>query len=130
MKQFFAHYSKWEDYKSGMFNVYFNGDYNKQIELSANLLKQPSLFYDVCKQLINDWIIASKVNLSNCQQNRRAWLGAAACCYNLGSPEFITRLAWSTLSDEEKNIANNIATKIIVEFETNTINYGKNLFDN
>ena len=94
MKQFFAHYSKWEDYKSGMFNVYFNGDYNKQIELSANLLKQPSLFYDVCKQLINDWIIASKVNLSNCQQNRRAWLGAAACCYNLGSPEFITRLAW------------------------------------
>lgn len=128
MKQVYAHFKEWEDFKSGMFQM--NNVSDKDIKLIAaiNLLKNQKEFYDSCKSLLEKWPVASAVNMTNISQNRRAWLGAAACCFSCNAPEFITRIAWSVLNKEDQDKANAVADKIINEFENE--NYGKTLFDN
>jgi hypothetical protein len=129
MKQFYERYEHWEDYKNGMYLM--NGsDQDCKLINSITLLKDPDLFYETGKKLISDWPISSKVNLSNLGQNRRAWLGAAACCYKYSAPEFLTRIAWSVLNKEHQDIANSAADRIIHEFETLAKNnYAKTLFE-
>jgi len=75
------------------------------------------LFYHTCKELLKKWNIATKVNMTNLQQNRKSWLGAAACCFKFGVPEFLTRIAWNLLNKEDQDKANMIAEKIINEYE-------------
>lgn len=116
MKQVFHHYELWEDYKAGMYNTpceVYEVNINNCVELLTNSFK----FYEVMNKLVNDWVYSSKVNLTNLNSNRRAWLGAAACCYHLKQEEVITRLAWNRLSQKQQSIANDVANRIIKEFE-------------
>jgi organic radical activating enzyme len=55
--------------------------------------------------------------ISNKYQNRRAWLGAAACMYKHKCPEYLTRIAWGKLDSQTQFKANTIAEKIIKEYE-------------
>lgn len=118
MKQFFSEYTEWEDFKNGMYVTSVNNFYELEIE-AIKILTNESLFFSLAKSVISNWIISSKVNLTNTSYNRRAWVGQASCCYGKGIPEVVTRSAWSKLSDSEKIKANNIADKIIKSFEVN-----------
>lgn len=117
MKQIFIEYTKWEDYLVGMYNDNDVIDKNIKINNSVLLLSNSYDFYNVCKDVLNNWVNAVDVNLSNKNQNRRAWLGAAACMYNHKSPEYLTRVAWGLLSIQKQAAANNVAEKIIIEYE-------------
>ena len=81
------------------------------------MLRNNKLFYDTCVELLKNWRIASDVNMTNCDINRRAWLGAAACCYKFKVPEIATRIAWNNLTDQEQEAANKIAQNIINDYE-------------
>lgn len=70
-------------------------------------------------KVVNDWEKSCEHNLSNKEQNRRAWIGHAAVAYAIGCPEDIVREAWSYLSEEQQNKANEQADKAISEWETN-----------
>ena len=128
MVQVFEHYTKWEDWKAGMFSMNEQTDSELKISASVNVLSSPDLFYDILKDVLQSWPISSAVNLTNKQQNRKAWLGAAACMFSNQAPEYITRIAWSILSEDQQKTANMIAGKIISEYE-NTNNYAKTLFE-
>jgi hypothetical protein len=117
MKQIFIEYHKWEDYLAGMYNDNDIIDKDIKINNSVLLLSNPFDFYSVCRLVINNWVNSVDVNLSNKNQNRRAWLGAAACMYNHKSPEYITRIAWGILDLKKQAAANNVAEKIILEYE-------------
>ena len=124
-KQFFCHYELWEDFINGMYNT----SANDEVFLTSKckeLLSDQELFFDTLKNVTKDWPSATKVNLTNNQQNKRAWLGAAACSYKYNAPEYITRLAWNKLTKIEQMKANLIAMKIINKF--NQIDDGKTLF--
>jgi hypothetical protein len=128
MKQYFSHYLHWEDFQNGMYTMINNVNESELIELSVNLLSNKEGFYICMQQLIIEWPVATKVNLTNQGQNRRAWLGAAACCFNHQCPELLTRTAWGLLNTEQQNQANQAAESIILKFES-TCNYEKNLFE-
>lgn len=128
MKQVFSHYENWEDYKSGMFSVSDIADKDIKVIGAINLLSSPAEFYSVCSRLVKEWSIASGVNLTNKTQNRRAWLGAAACMFKHNTPEYLTRVAWNLLNRNVQDRANEIADKVIFEFENNISN-AKTLFD-
>lgn len=129
MRQVYAHYEKWEDFQNGMFEMTDIPDKDVKVISAIQLLKNPESFYKVCHELIIQWPVASKVNLTNLGQNRRAWLGAAACCYKYSTPEYLTRIAWSLLNKEHQDNANSAADKVIFEFQ-NQRQYAKTLFDN
>lgn len=128
MKQYYAKYTEWEDYKQGMFNVTDILDKDKKVINAINLLSDQIAFYNTCRELVINWPVAANVNLSNKGQNRRAWLGAAACMYRHKTPEYLTRIAWNLLNKDTQEKANLVADKIILEYE-NKIPHVQTLFD-
>ena len=127
MRQIFKVYTDWEDYKNGMYSLTNPIDAEFKIKKSEELLKDPNKFYEVCLLILNNWKVSSDVNLTNKHQNRRAWLGAAACCYNHNCNETLTRVAWSKLTKNEQDIANRIADKIINKYERENFGIHSNL---
>ncbi len=127
MNQIFEHYEKWEDYKAGMFSIVNVCDKDKKVSDAINLLSSQSKFYEASKKMMQQWPISTDVNLTNKGQNRRAWIGAAACMFECNAPEILTSMAWNSLSKENQNKANAIADKLIHEFETKQSNV-KTLF--
>ena len=117
MEQIYIEYQKWEDYLSGMYNDNDVIDKDKKVINAINLLSNPNEFYEVCQLIMNNWKNATDVNLSNKNQNRKAWLGAAACNYKYKVPEYLTRIAWGLLNKNVQDKANKIAEKIILEYE-------------
>lgn len=118
MKQVYEHYEKWEDYRAGMFALSDILDKDKKVIGAINILSDPAEFYNVLQKVLSEWPTASAVNLTNRGQNRRAWLGAAACMYRHKTPEYLTRIAWNLLNKDIQDAANRTADKVIMEYET------------
>ncbi|NBW35029.1 MAG: hypothetical protein EBR30_08420 [Cytophagia bacterium] len=116
MKQVFTHYEKWEDFQAGMYSLLDIVDKDKKVIGAINLLSNENDFYIASKQVLENWKIATEVNFTNKQQNRRAWLGAAACMYVHNTPEYLTRIAWNLLNKDIQDRANLIAEKVINEY--------------
>lgn len=112
-KQFYSHYTLWEDFNCGMWNKY-EGLEKEGLSKCISLLQNPELGMIM---VTKNWNISTKVNLSDKQQNRKSWLGQAACCIIHGVPENITRKAWMMLTEQERDNANQIAKKVIEQWE-------------
>lgn len=117
MKQIFEHYEKWEDFQHGMYDPPNAADAEYLECLSFELLSNIERFSVACSGVIENWQVATAVNLTNKNCNRRAWLGQAACCFVHGVPEVLTRAAWKSLSNEQRLEANEIAGGMIDEYE-------------
>jgi hypothetical protein len=74
MEQYFIHYEKWEDYKEGMYKLEATNK-DKLLIYAIQILSNPRLFDYILKIIKEQWPICYKVNMTNKQQNRRAWLG-------------------------------------------------------
>lgn len=116
MNQFFTHYTNWEDYQNGMYCGTIQRD-ETQVNRAKAILSNTDLFGEILSKLVNQWPISSKVNLTNNGINRRAWLGAAACCFDSSVTEINTRYAWNELNDSQQFQANTVAERVISEFE-------------
>lgn len=114
LQRAFFHYTVWEDYKSGMYSDFDKETEYKLVTQAILCLKNPEL---AMIMVTVNWPKSAAENLSNKQQNRKAWLGQAACCLIYGSPEHCTREAWKLLTNEERNLANQIAQKTIEQWE-------------
>lgn len=114
--QFFAHYEDWEDYKSGMYETRDLSGKDEKVIKSILLLKSKEDFSRECNNVVEKWPIATKVNFTNKQQNRRAWLGAAACMISHGCTEVLTRIAWNLIDKKYQDQANLIADSVIDSF--------------
>jgi hypothetical protein len=68
-------------------------------------------------KVTQDWRFSCEHNLSNDTQNRRAWIGHAACAYARRLPEDVVRQAWSHLSDDQRRLANSAADRAIAGWE-------------
>lgn len=119
MKQYFAPYYNWEDFKNGMYEIPKEESRTMEIEKSVLLLSDSDSFNVLCETVLREWKISSMVNLTNTSCNRRAWLGQASCNYKYKVTETSTRMAWAELSEEKQIYANEIATKWIKIFESN-----------
>ncbi len=117
MQQFFEKYTLWEDYLNGMYEPYNSANEENYVSLAVLLLTDCNLFLNTCNLILINWPISSKVNLTNKSCNRKAWLGHAACNYKYKIPEVCTRIAWSKLSEEQKERANEVAIQVIKSFE-------------
>lgn len=122
----FFHHEKWEDANNGLYNV---GNCPVKRLTSKKLLGNSEDFWDAMCQMKIDWPCSFEHNLSDKTQNRRAWLGQAACNYNHNAEFNLTIEAWNELSDSERNTANATANKMIEMFEKESSYYAKTLFD-
>ena len=107
-----THYTEWEDYQAGLYSLTCEHE-DDLCWQSQQLLSSPNRFLEIMELLALQWPTAYKVNLSDTSQNRQAWLGQAACCFNHGAPDYITKRAWWLLDDSQRIKANDTAQKII-----------------
>jgi len=124
--QVYKPYWMWEDYNNGM---YSNSNEHKEILISKSisLLSDANLFFSISEKMVNSWHVSSLVNLTNKSQNRRAWIGAASCCFNHSCPEQITRIAWGLLNEMQRSRANYVADIIIKKYEIGHSKLHKNV---
>lgn len=113
----FHDYRKWEDWQHGMYQL---AECDKSLcDRSVELLGNPAEFELAASNVLRQWPIATEVNLTNRGCNRRAWLGRASCCLKHGASECVTRPAWFLLSQQQQDEANEVADRLIAEWEVN-----------
>jgi hypothetical protein len=117
MKQIYIHYEKWEDFLNGMYDDSKKENEEYLVSMAKYVLSNNIIFYLSIENILKKWKNSVDVNLSNRNCNRRAWLGAAACNYLYGCPEYITRIAWSKISPQDQQKANHIAEIFIRKYE-------------
>lgn len=102
----YHHYEKWEDFKSGMWRketkAYGERELPNVIEFTGNHI----LYGNAMLRVVTEWKISCEHNLSNASINRKAWIGHAACCIEKGYPEYLVRVAWGLLTEQQRVDAN------------------------
>ena len=139
MKQAFYHYTKWEDFQSGMYNPPCVASIESGVSSDERMLKVVELFsdkelcYKYMKRVVDEWKIAAEQNLTNPQVNGRAWLGQCACFLYAEVHDEETRKAWCLMDRDIQIQANQIAEKVIYdwrqEYSKTQDNYQMNIFD-
>ena len=108
-------YWQWEDFHAGLYDYPFA--LTMEVGHSRALLADPAALGDAMRAVVDRCPNATAHNLSNYEQNRRAWLGQAACCIELHSKAVATRAAWWQLAEAEQRAANHVAELVIAEWE-------------
>ena len=87
------------------------------INKSIELLSCKDALYQSMSHVATQWVNASEHHLTDLSCNKKAWLGQAACCFEHKASEQATCKAWWMISDEQRFIANAVATMVINEWE-------------
>lgn len=110
-------YWVWEEVKYNMWGTVDNTE--EFLQKAIKFTGDHKLYGKWMKKVVKDWKYSCEHNLSNTEQNRRAWIGHAAAAYAFGCPEDIVRQAWWWLTDEQRVLANLQADKAIKLWEKN-----------
>lgn len=110
----FEPYQRWEDHAAGLFGGRLSDDF---VAASQALLAGPECL-TAMRCVLEAWPVATAVNLTNTGLNRRAWVGQAACCFQVGSTAAETKRAWWQLSESQRAAANACADEVIALWHT------------
>lgn len=120
IKQTWTPYWLWEDWLNGMWSK-TEFDMHKCIEFTGNHVK----YGEAMKIVIEKWPNTMLNSLTNPSINKRAFLGHCAASMAIGCPEYITRMAWRELTDEQRFLADKVAQETIDKWKENYINTSK-----
>lgn len=112
MKQIWTPYWLWEDWLNGMWSK-TPYDIQPVIEFTGNHIR----YGNAMKEVIYQWPYTMINNLTNPSVNKRAFLGHCAASYAIKAPEYIVRIAWRELSDEQRYLADKVAQETIDEWK-------------
>ena len=124
MEQIYHNYNLWEDYKSGMWRKLKKQEEKEYLQKAVDFTGDADLYGHWMIQVVKNWKYSCEHNLTDVSQNRRAWIGHAACQLAINCPEYITRQAWGFLSKDQQDKANAVADKAILLWESKENNGG------
>jgi hypothetical protein len=112
-------YWKWEEVDANMWgSVKDRASFLKMaIEFTGDHERYGSFMIQVAKK----WRYSCEHNLTDNTQNRKAWIGHAACALAMGCPEDIVRQAWGYLTKDQQLEANKKADEAIHFWENKYI---------
>lgn len=130
IKQSYIPYWKWECYKSGMWSKVDKDTedimLNKAIEFTGNHI----MYGKSMNMVAFKWENSMLNFLSNSNINRRAYLGHCAVMYKHKIPEYITRMAWKFLNNNQRFLADKVAEETIKKWELWYIKKLENTYKN
>lgn len=106
MKRIYHHYNKWEDFHAGMWKRCLPEDEKELLEKAIEFTGDHVRYGLAMMRVIREWPLTCEHNLSNPSINYKAFIGHCAVTLQLGIPEYITRMAWSYLTQEKQDKAN------------------------
>lgn len=113
IKQEYVHFEKWEDWLNGMWRTVGKSDELNMLEIAIEFTGDWERYGEAMRSVSKAWPNTMLNSLTNPGINRRAFLGHCAVCYKLEIPEYITRMAWKQLSDEQREKADRVAQETI-----------------
>lgn len=113
----YHHYSLWEEIKYNMWGKV--NDRKSFLDRAIKFTSDHILYGSYMKKVVSEWKYSCEHNLSDITQNRKAWLGHAACALSFNCPEDIVREAWNKLTEKQQFLANKEAEKNIIYWENN-----------
>lgn len=108
-------YWLWEDYRAGMYRN--PNSLLEEMAAAKDLLADPVRLEPAMRAVVEAWPGSAEHQLTNMEQNRRAWVGQAACLHAVGAAALATRAAWPQLTDVERAAANSCADRVIRQWE-------------
>lgn len=115
MNKIWHPYWNWEEKNFNMWGRV--SDRNLYERIATHFTGNAELYGECMKHVVKEWPISCEHNLSDRSQNRRAWIGHAACALALRCPEDIVRKAWSNLTEQQQKEANAVADIAIEVWE-------------
>lgn len=109
-------YTIWEDYLAGMWRDVTKQEAEALLPRAIEFTGGAALYGSFMQKVIRKWPITCEHNLSDKGQNRRAFIGHAAACLAINSPEYITREAWGHLTQDQQDAANAEADRAIKDW--------------
>lgn len=106
IRQVYAPYTEWEDWKNGMFRNVDRVEFERLKQSAFELLSSPAELLEAMRLAVDQWPIAAAVNLTDRSINHRPWLGQSACCIARRCTEDATRAAWALLNSDLQRNAN------------------------
>jgi hypothetical protein len=85
----------------------------KFLKMAIEFTSNHNLYGSFMHRVVNEWHYSCLNALTDSSLNQKAWVGHAAAALAMGCPEYITRKAWSYLSNVEREMANWQARKSI-----------------
>lgn len=110
---------KWEEIAHNMWGRVEDraGYLQRAITFTSDHKRYGSYMQRVCRE----WPFSTENAFTDPYLNHRAWVGHAACALALNCPEDIVRQAWSHLTDEQKLLANQEASRAIADWRRSYI---------
>jgi hypothetical protein len=112
MRQFWTPYWDWEDWKNKMW-VKSEFDLHTCVKFTGDTERYGAAMQEV----IYKWPNTMLNSLTNPSINKRAFLGHCAASLEINCPEYVTRMAWRELSDQQRELADAVAQKTINEWK-------------
>lgn len=122
-------FDSWEEFHQGMWRSVSSKNRKQLLSWAISFTGNYKLYGYWMRVVLKEWPISCEQNLSDKNQNRRAWLGHAAVCIALDIPEDITREAWGYLTKDQQELADNEADEAILEWEMNHERENKTLYN-
>jgi hypothetical protein len=117
MKRIYHAHTKWEEYPAGLWRKRPASEETDLLAKAIAFTGDAELYGTWMRRVTKEWLYSCEHNLTDVSQNRRAWLGHAACCMAIGAPEHVTRAAWWHLSQKQQDDANAQADAAILNWE-------------
>jgi hypothetical protein len=91
------------------------------LERAIQFTGDHKLYGSYMRRICAEWPISTENAFTDPHLNHKAWVGHAACALAMGCPEDIVRQAWSHLTDEQKLLANQEASRAISDWRRSYI---------
>ncbi len=112
----YHHYLKWEETASGMWDVVSKERERILLHEAVVFTGNSKLYGSYMQRVIKEWPISCEQNLTNPSMNQLAWVGHAATALAIHCPEYITRLAWGMLTEQQRIAADAEALSAVREW--------------
>jgi len=113
LKPVWVDYEKWEEYLGGMYD---KKERINIINFSKQILSEDISLYTKMFNVTQKYPISSSVHLTQEVINPKAWLGQTCCHLICGATVNETSKAWTMLTKEQRQKANMIAVKVIIDW--------------
>ena len=111
-------YNRWEEVGFNMWGSVRQNERKEYLQKAIEFTGDHELYGSWMMKVANDWKYSCEHNLTGTGNNKRAWIGHAACAYAFKCPENIVREAWWCLSEEQRNKADAVAEEAINYWQT------------
>jgi hypothetical protein len=115
MRRVYYPFWEWEDV--GMWRDVSMPEYADLLPRAVSFTGDAERYGAAMLQVVEAFPVACEHNLTEPAINKRAWIGHAAVFLSFGCPEWITREAWSMLTEEQCVAADAKADEAIKEWQ-------------